>query len=172
MDTQTTTVGKAIDVDGDYVIVGARKTKIGTKQNAGEVYIYKNNNDNWNRVKKLSLSNPTANYEFGYGLSIKNDIIAVGVPGKNNGNTDDGIVLLYQKDEGGTDNWGNFKTLTASDGASYDKFGSNIVMKNGFIFICAFEAHSLIGNTSDTGAVYIFENKALSTSSLFNIEQN
>ena len=72
----------SIDVDGDYVIVGARKTKIGTKQNAGEVYIYKNNNDNWNRVKKLSLSNPTANDEFGYGLSIKNDIIAVGVPGK------------------------------------------------------------------------------------------
>ena len=162
--------GDAIKIDGDYIIIAANDSHTGTTSDVGKVYVYKNNNDNWDEIKILTYDLAAANDHFGYGLAIKDDIIAIGVPGEDTPTTNSGAVALFYKDEGGVDNWGQIKTLTASDAQSSDELGRNIIMQSGIMVVHAYGADALSGSPGNTGAIYIYENSSLTTTSLFNIE--
>ena len=162
--------GDAIKIDGDYIIIGAKHSHVNGGSDVGKVYVYKNNNDNWDEIKILTYDLIGTDDKFGHGLSIKDDIIAVGVPGEDTPVANNGAVALFYKDKGGVDNWGQIKTLTASDAATNDELGRNIIMQSGMIVVHAFGADDLNETTSNTGALYFFENYSLTTESLFNIE--
>ena len=156
-----------IAIDGDYIVVGARLAHH-TTQDRGKAYVYKNNNDSWDEIKILKYDN-AANYDrFGWTVSIKNNIIAVGSP-ESDSPTNSGVVVLYQKDTGGIDNWGQMKVLKASDAEQNDYFGNSLAFDEGIIVVGAGEADTP-GTNTGSGALYIFENSTFTTTSFFNIE--
>lgn len=62
---------------------------------------------------------------FGHSVAISGDTMVVGAYGKDNSA---GAVYLFYRNQGATNNWGQFKKLLASDRASGDQFGFAVSM--------------------------------------------
>lgn len=163
--------GKSIDIDGDYAVVGAyNETEdalgVNTISGAGSVTIYKNINNYWTPIKKLTANIRTANDYFGYSVSISGNNVLVGayLQDFNSTNTanlpDAGAAYIFNKDAGGTDNWGLVKKIVSNDRATLDYFGYSVDIHENTIIIGAYgDDHDAAGiNTlALSGSAYIFE---------------
>ena len=147
--------GYSVSVSGDYAIVGA----YGNDDNgsfSGSAYIYKKDQggtDNWGEVKKIIGSNLGTDDYFGYDVSISGDYAIVGAYGDDDNGSSAGAVYIYEKDQGGVDNWGEVKKITASDGAATDFFGQKISISGDYIII------GVYGNDDhgyNSGSAYIY----------------
>ncbi len=106
--------GISCAISGDYIIVGAQNESSDDNQanvltSAGSAYIYKKNQggaDNWGQIKKIVASDRDTYEYFGSSVSISGDYAIVGSETANSGT---GQVYIFQKDEGGSDNWGEHK---------------------------------------------------------------
>ena len=116
--------GHAVAIDGDYAIVGALYED--TEGNgAGAAYILRRDEggtDNWGQIKKITGSGIDDSDKFGVSVSISGDHIAVGAQSANG----KGAVFLFHKDEGGIENWGEVKEISASDASTGVAFGHSI----------------------------------------------
>ena len=65
-----------------------------------------------------------------------------------------GAVFVFGKDVGGPGNWGELKVLTASDGADYYSFGSNLSLTGNKLYVGSYGWGGIPGKF---GAVYLFE---------------
>ena len=145
--------GKSVSISGDYTIVGAWADD-DKGANAGAAYLlgrHQGGTDNWGMIKKLTASDGTAGDSFGNAVFLSGDYVIVGANQKTSGA---GAVYIFKKDHGGTDNWGEFKILTASDTAADDFFGTGLGMYGNYIIV---GAHGNDDNGSDSGAAYIFK---------------
>ncbi len=69
--------GNSVDIDGNYIIVGAYGKDVGGNSSQGEAYIYYFNGSTWTEQAKLTASNGSSNDEFGESVSISGDYAAV-----------------------------------------------------------------------------------------------
>ena len=108
--------------------------------------------DNWGQVKKLTASDATQDNFFGYSVAVSGNTAIVGARRADPSSA--GAVYIFQRNEGGADNWGQVKKLTASDAQTSDLFGSNVGISGGIAVVGApFEDTE----GDQTGAAYIFE---------------
>jgi WD40-like Beta Propeller Repeat len=166
--SETTAVfgtNETIDVNGNGVIDCDFDLGWGTECITGKIHIVERNTQGiWNIVKKIR--NPSTQFysregeEFAADVAISGDIVVVSAPGKEydadgNGiiaceaiissNNDFsecnlGIVYIFSRNQGGTNNWDLIKTLKAPDniaqfpsqrfGNSVDVVGNTIVIGN------------------------------------------
>ncbi|MCP4540894.1 MAG: DUF11 domain-containing protein, partial [Chloroflexi bacterium] len=86
---------------------------------------------------------------FGTSVAVSKDTAVVGAP-QDNANGLAGAAYVYYRDQGGPDNWGLLKQLTASDGAASDWFGYSIAIDGDTIVVGA--------RTDDAsqGSAYVF----------------
>ena len=105
-----------------WVVVGAP----GDNSGQGAAYLYARDaitHTQFNQVKKLTADDGAAGDDFGTSVYMAVDTVFVGAPGDDSGQ---GAVYVFQRDEGGADNWGQVTKLTASDGAAGDIFGESL----------------------------------------------
>ncbi len=142
----------SISEDGNTIVVGARfEDNDGITNNSGAAYIFERNaggSNQWGEVKKLTAADRANNDQFGWSVSISGDTVAVGANGDDGGK---GSAYLFGRNEGGSNQWGQVKKVTASDGLVGDKFGDFLSLDQDTLAIGALE------NASDQGAVYLFE---------------
>jgi hypothetical protein len=139
--------GQSVALNGDTVVVGA----IGANNGTGAAYLYQRNQggaDNWGQVKKLVASDAANNDSFGAAVGISGDTVVAGASFDNSGT---GATYLFVRNQGGADNWGEIKKLTASDAAGGNSFGFAVGISGGTIAIGA------SARNSTTGAVYLYE---------------
>jgi len=144
--------GNAVAINGDTVVVGAS----GKNSNTGAVYIFERNQGgagNWGQVKKLALSDAAANDYFGISVAINADTLVVGAWGKS---SFAGAAYIFERNQGGTENWGQVKKLTASDAAAGDEFGTAVAIDADTLVVGAEDKKSISTSISN-GAAYIFE---------------
>ena len=67
--------------------------------------------------KKLLAGDGAADDYFGYSVSISGDTAIVGAYWDDDNGDSSGSAYIFSRDQGGADNWGQVKKLTASDGA-------------------------------------------------------
>ena len=92
-------------------------------------------------------------------VSISGDTAVVGtLAGDVGSNANQGVAYIFERHQGGTDNWGLVKTLTAPDGAKDDKFGLGVAISNDTVVVGAPFAD--VGGHSNQGAAYIFQRNA------------
>ena len=145
--------GVSVSISGDYAIVGAYGND-DNGSNSGAVYIYKKDQggtDTWGQVKKLTASDAAAGDYFGFSVFISGDDLIVGAYGNDDNGSNSGAVYIFKKDQGGLNNWGQVKKLTAAAGGS---FGWSVSMSGDYAIVGAF------GDTdygSASGAAYIFK---------------
>jgi FG-GAP repeat len=135
--------GYDVAIDGDFMVVGTATES---------AYLYqKAFNGSWQFVKKLVASDGAAGDFFGNSVAISGNTIVVGAYLDDNGtNIYQGSAYIYERDQGGANNWGEIKKLVASDGAGKDFFGISVAMSGNTVVVMS------IGATSNQGSAYIF----------------
>ncbi|MBN1149332.1 MAG: FG-GAP repeat protein [Anaerolineales bacterium] len=148
--------GGAVSLSGDTALISALWGD-GFK---GAVYIFERNQggpDAWGQATKLITPPDVIAVEnFGYSVSLDSDTALIGASDDEvDGNTGQGSAYLFQRNQGGANNWGLVKKLTATDGSGDDKFGYSVSLDGGTALIGAYWDN--IGGASQQGSVYIFE---------------
>ncbi|MCA9923812.1 MAG: VWA domain-containing protein [Anaerolineales bacterium] len=148
-----------VDLNGDTLIVGAAlHNAVGTE--SGAAYVFERNHggsDNWGELKQLIPSDAAANDNFGRWVTIDKDRIVVSGHDNNDFGTDSGSVYIFERNVGGTDNWGEVKKLTASDASAYDVFGHDVNLWEDTLVVGARFGDGVV---ADSGTAYIFEKDA------------
>jgi hypothetical protein len=153
--------GSDVALSGDTIVVGAKEAAYIFKKNQGGT-------DNWGEVKKLLASDAAADDRFGDNVTISGNTVVIsayfedhdtnGVAGDE---LDVGAAYIFQRNLGGTNNWGQRKKLVASDHTASDWFGCDLSMSGTTLIVGACgESHDTNGISGDefrVGAAYLFE---------------
>ncbi len=122
--------GESVAISGDNVVVGARlDDDIGNA--SGSAYLFERNRggpDNWAQVAKLSASDATMNDLFGASVAIGDDTVVVGAFGDDDAGANAGAAYLFDRNQGGAENWGQIAKLTATDAEENDFFGLSVAI--------------------------------------------
>ncbi len=139
--------GASVAISGDSLLIGAS----GDENDQGAVYLFERNqggSDNWGQVKKIIANDGAADDNFGISAAIKNDTLLIGA-WQDNSNR--GAAYLFKRNQGGVDNWGQVKKITADDGAADDNFGRSVAMSDDTLLVGAYK------DNSEQGAAYLFK---------------
>ncbi|MEM7368758.1 MAG: T9SS type A sorting domain-containing protein [Bacteroidota bacterium] len=160
--------GNSVDIEGEYVVVGAPKLKTissSEPSNLGGVLIFrKDSAGNWQEFQQIPAPLNQLNDMFGVSVAIEDGYIVVGAnqedEDKNNGNTyiDPGAAYVYKQDSAGY--WTLASKIVTSDRSEYDEFGFSVDISNSTVIGGAFSEDWDLNEqnfTSNAGAVYIFD---------------
>ena len=115
---------------------------------AGALTVFRAEATDLSEVKKLTASAAQADARFGRSVAVSGDSAIVGAPQPGIGeNGPAGAAYLFERNQGGPDNWGEVTTLTASDAQFNDVFGFSVAISGDTAIVGAFRQ----------GAAYIFE---------------
>ncbi len=149
-------LGDSVSIGGDTTVVGASGEDTGG-DNSGAAYVFDRDQggaDNWGQVKKITASDAHADDYFGIFVSIGGDTAIVGASGEDTGGDNSGAAYVFERDQGGTDNWGEVKKLMASNAQTYDGFGRSVSISGDTTIVGA--RYESTGGSS-AGAAYVFE---------------
>nr|WP_295935063.1 T9SS type A sorting domain-containing protein [uncultured Dyadobacter sp.] len=166
--------GHAVSTNGDYLVVGAvfedqDPDELNTLLQSGSAYIFKKDQggaDNWGLIRKITASTRGAGDRFGEDVSIDGDYVIVGSPrdsedaNEANSVNEAGSAYIFKKDQGGSDNWGQIKKITAPVRATIDHFSSAVSICASYAIVGASqedEDASELNPLGDAGSVYIFK---------------
>ena len=153
-DAETRLFGRRVAVSGNTALVTAF---FDGGSPAGTAYVLQRDEggvDNWGEVTRLSGSDIELGDNFGKSVAVSVDTAIVGADSEDAGGQEAGAAYVFQRDEGGANNWGEVVKLTASDAETFDAFGFSVAIDVNTLVVGAF-LESSAGNLA--GAVYIFE---------------
>lgn len=145
----------SVAIDGDTAVVG----RDFENSREGAAYIYERDfggPDNWGLVQRIEDPAGRQNCCDGFGsaVAVSGDTIAVGEFWADR-------VHIYERNEGGPDNWGHVKTLTGSpdNDQIYDFFFSVSIEGDTLVVGSGNHSHKDSPSTVSVsiGAVYVFE---------------
>jgi len=144
--------GSSVAIYADTAIVGAPHVNLQSPFIPGSAYIFERNHggaNNWGEVKKLIASDAVADDFFGVSVAIYADTAIVGALNDVGSNNNQGSAYIFERNQGGANNWGEFKKLIASDGAALDSFGGSVTI---------YADTAIAGASGDdgSGSAYIF----------------
>ena len=148
--------GYSVAISGDFVVVGAN-FEDGSGADCGAAYTFDRNqggDNNWGQVVKLTASDAQNGDYFGYSVALEADYVVVGAFGKSGGGFYRGAAYIYGRNEGGDDNWGEVKKLTASDPEDFDYFGGSVDLDGDYLIV---GAAGKWGDGIFRGAAYIYD---------------
>lgn len=130
--------GWSLALLGDRVVVGqpARNRPSRT----GRAFIFERNTggtDNWGLVRQVDPTDGTPANRFGLSVAISTFHVAIGSPGMNDGTTKSGEVRVYERDAGGTNNWGLSRTLNEANASGGDEFGYSVAFSGDHVLVGA-----------------------------------
>lgn len=133
--------GWAVALEGDTLVVGAPRAPA-TMQSLGAVRVFRRNEggpDNWGQVRLLYASDGQMGASMGTSVALSGDTFVAAAPGYdyNTSLVDTGAAYLFQRNQGGADNWGQVKkvdrsTLFPSIG---DQFGYSVALQEDHLFV-------------------------------------
>jgi hypothetical protein len=144
--------GRSVEISGDTLVVGA-SLHDDLAEGAGAAYIFQQNQggtNNWGEVKKLLASDGAGSDFFGSDVAISGNTIVVGAKSDLNTNgTQAGAIYIFERNQGGSNNWGEVIKRISSDGNTNDQVGSSVAIDGSVV---------IAGSSADGGgAVYLFE---------------
>jgi hypothetical protein len=150
--------GISVSIFNDTIVVGANFDDVGGGMEQGSAYIFERDfpgPDNWGEVTKIIASDGEPGDYFGGSVSISKDTVVVGaIFGDNASNQNRGAVYVFQRDFGGSNNWGYVTNVTASDGEGGDLFGNSVCISGDTLIIGAY--YDNVSGNGRQGSAYIF----------------
>jgi hypothetical protein len=136
--------GSAVSLHNNIALVGAYKDDSGR----GGAYVFRSidGGSTWNQAAKLVASDGAANDNFGYSVSVHNNIALIGEQDASLR----GGAYIFQSNDGGI-TWDQGTKLKPSDAGAIDRFGTAVSVCNGT---------AMIGSpyqSSSRGSAYVFE---------------
>ena len=149
--------GTSISVDGDAVAVGAYRAD-GRISNSGSAYVFVKPITGWvnaTETAKLTASDGAGSDLFARSLSVSGDTIVVGADGHDGNGANSGSAYVFVKPDTGWETATEKAKLTASDGASGDRFGEAISVDGNTVVVGA-NGDGDGDKGSGTGSAYVF----------------
>ncbi|WP_204345530.1 T9SS type A sorting domain-containing protein [Psychroserpens algicola] len=150
-------------ISGNTIVVGCSLETLDASggnelASAGAAYIFeRNSNGVWNEVQKLVASDREVGDTFGRSVAIDGDYLVVGADFEDAIANAAGAAYVFKRDSNG--NWNEMQKITASNGATSDRFGFSIDIEGNRIIVgCPFRSF-MVGSTNvpSGGGAYIFE---------------
>ncbi|MCG8408979.1 MAG: hypothetical protein MI923_27555 [Phycisphaerales bacterium] len=150
--------GRAVDIDGNAVVVGAPFKDASGKSNSGKAYVFRNSSGTWSQEAQLTGRTPSLvepNDRLGESVSISGNRVAAGAPGGDADpisliKNETGAVYIFNKT--GT-TWREEQRIVASDAYINDNF--SVVDMDGDLLIIG--APNDDDGANGAGSVYIYE---------------
>ena len=146
--------GAVVALSDTTIVIGAPWADVGGQSDQGAAYMFERNqggDGNWGWVKKLIAADGAADDWFGSALAISSDTLAAGAYFADIADQgDQGAVYIFERDQGGTNDWGQARKLVAADGAADDWFGAALSIGGDIL------AAGAPSTNSFQGATYIF----------------
>lgn len=142
---------------GDYIALGSwrhNRDLVFPQGDAGAVYIFNRNQggtDNWGQVKKIESSVTESSAHFGQAVDLAGPTLVASAPYEDANGANSGAVYVFERDQGGSENWGEVKRLVGA--AVSDRYGLDVAVSGDTIAVGA--PYHDDGGT-DKGAVYIY----------------
>jgi len=137
--------GYSVAASGDTLLVGAPSHA----NYMGTVYCYVRSAGVWSLQQKLV--GPVQYGRFGRSVALSGDTAVIGAYDDNQVSGDPGAAFVFVR-SGST--WTHQQTLSASDAAANDAFGSSVALEGGTAVVGAPRAE--ISGAEDVGATYVF----------------
>ncbi len=142
--------GSWVALDDDTLVVGAAADDDGSAVEAGSAYVFSRTGTVWTEQAKLVAPAPNTGDQFGYGVAVAGDVVAVGAPFAETAGAATGRVFVFRRS--GT-TWSLDAQLSASDAAAADRFGYAVATNGSSIVIGApYDGES----GTQRGSVYVF----------------
>ncbi len=125
---------------------------------AVDIFVYQEEFRLWQRLKRIYPGSPLGTANFGYSVDLDADQLIVGAPGENHAGALSGAAYIFQRDQGGTNNWGQVTKLLPGTGEANAVFGASVGIDNGM---------AAIGSPQRTGA-----GMAMNAGSVFAVFRN
>lgn len=146
--------GLSVAASGETVLVGCPGHH-SAEFELGAGYLFSRNEggaDNWGEIRELTPT-PTVPGDWFYGhyVAMDGEMAILGTDGLVPSG-ESGSAVIFRRDEGGSENWGELANLTASDGLNLDLFGT-VAIDDRTVFVGARLASGVF---SMSGACYVF----------------
>lgn len=141
--------GEAVDIDGDYIVVGAYQAKNGTTENTGTAYIYKRNGATWELQTKIYANDSEVADNFGKTVAISGEYIVVGAPNEDLGT---GAAYVFHRSD---ETWTQVTKFIENDAEEWDYFANSVDIDGDYIVAGTWHNNAA---GSNSGAAYIFYN--------------
>lgn len=128
----------------------------------GAAYLFVRSTAGWIEQQKLVADSGAADDRFGFAVSLHGDTALIGAPFDDGDYADQGSVYVFVRS---ADSWtkqgpAQGPTLTASDGATTDRFGYSVSLYGDTAVVGA--AFADPGGSTDQGCAYVFVRSAAS----------
>ncbi len=120
-------LGTSVVIKGDVAAAGAP----GSNSATGSAYVFYRNQggvDNWGQVRQLLALDGETGDEFGHSLGFNGDWIVVGAYLEDDVASGAGSIYVFDRNQGGADNWGQMIKIQAGDAAMDDQFGFSVAI--------------------------------------------
>lgn len=127
--------GAAVDLEGEWAIVGAPMDDVSFGSNDGSAYVFRRVGSSWTYVQRLGLSVLGNVGQFGRALDLHGGVLAVGAPFAN-GQTvfSHGKVVIFEA-SGGL--WAETAELFLAAAQRYDQFGRELALGDDWLAVSA-----------------------------------
>jgi ELWxxDGT repeat protein len=161
--------GYSVAVSGDTVIVGAWQEDGASDASpeAGAAYVFERNlggANAWGQAKKLTATTPVSGDRLGSAVALDGDIAVVGAPFADDAGNDAGAAYIFERNQGGVNQWGFVKQLrpiadAGESNAVGDNFGVAVSLSGARVLVGApgDEQGNNIDASIDLGSAYLFE---------------
>jgi len=155
--------GKAMDVDGTTLVVGAPGRVDGQSPLAGRVFVFEWINGTWQYQATMTSENSRNGDNFGTSVAMDDGVIVVGSSrALDDRGVNTGAVFIYEQP---ADGWHSTSqptfVLHPRNGSAGDMFGAGVGVSGNWIFVGAPQADT---SALDSGVVYAFRNDGQSWS--------
>ena len=148
--------GFSLALDGDHLAVGVPFARIdGSSTTNGAVYVFSRHEGGtnmWGQV--MYWSPPFSSSQFGRAVSLKGDRLLVGAPRYAVSGEGQGAVWHFDRNTGGSGNWGEREQISVPDAISPSGFGWSISQNDEYIVIGA--PDTAVTGTNNMGSVFVF----------------
>jgi hypothetical protein len=149
--------GTSVAISGDIIVVGADGSDDNGPE-SGSAYVFardQGGTGQWGEVAKLNSSQGVVNDHFGVAVAVDGDTAVVGALfDDDNDGHNSGAAYVFERDQGGADQWGEVAKLVPSDGAADDHFGITVAVDENTVVVGS-DCDDDHGSSS--GAAYVFE---------------
>ena len=136
---------------GNLAIIGAD----GDEKYSGAAYVFERNDltGQWKQTAKLIASDGAADDQFGFAVSVSQNVGIIGAPFDEDNGDYSGAAYVFERDDL-TGQWNQTAKLLASDGAANDEFGWTVSV-SGKVAIAGASYDDDKG--PDSGSAYVYE---------------
>ena len=140
--------GRAVAIQGNRVIVGARFAQVGNLSSAGAAYVFRKFKRTWHLEAKIASPTPENEDNFGRAVAIHGDLLVVTARKENLNASDVGAAYVFRHRG---NSWVYEAKLAASDPTADAYFGQSVDVRGDLIAVGARNA-----DPNGAGAVYLF----------------